>query len=481
MSRRSMRLRLTILGSFVCLLWLPEHSVLGVELGPLFARFPITSTQGARIEALGPFIWAESSDTERSWGISPFVTHRTDPVTDFSETEVLYPLLSYDRFGPTYRAQLLQIFNLSGGQTLKEDHQRRITIFPFYFQQRARDPNQNYTALFPVWGRLKNRLFRNEIVFVLFPAFAKTQKRDVVTWNYAYPFFHSRTGVGLKGWQFWPVYGFEQKEITRRTDDFGDEVLIGGHRKEFIVWPFYMRANLGSGTENPQTQLALLPFFTIQRSPLRDSSTYFWPLGFTSTTDREKKYREWALPWPLVVFARGEGKTANRIWPLFSQARNPTLESNFYLWPLYKYNRATAEPLDRERTRVLFFLYSDLIERNTTTGTALRRIDFWPLFSKRTDHDGNTRLQVLSALEPLIPNNKSIERAYSPLWSVWRSEKNPKTGRSTQSFLWNLYRREQMGDSKKLSILFGLIGYRSDQGNARWRLLFVPWTSGGQR
>jgi hypothetical protein len=164
----------------------------------------------------------------------------------------------------------------------------------------------------------------------------------------------------------------------------------------------------------------------------------------------------------------------NRVWPLFGRARNPILQSDFYLWPLYKFNRATAEPLDRRRTRILFFLYSDLVERNTASGTAFQRTDLWPLFTARKEHNGNTRLQLFAPLEPLVPNNKSMERLYSPLWSIWRSERNARTGAASQSFLWNLYRAEQTQKTRKISLLFGVFRYQSGPEGKRWRLFYVP-------
>src|SRR6185369_1611467 len=100
----------------------------------------------------------------------------------------------------------------------------------------------------------------------------------------------------------------------------------------------------------------------------------------------------------------------------------PYLESDFYFWPIYKYNRITSEPLDRERTRILLFLYSDVIERNTTAGTFSERTDLWPLFTRRRDAKGSTRLQVLAPLESFLPGNTTVERNYSPLWSLWRAE-----------------------------------------------------------
>jgi hypothetical protein len=198
-----------------------------------------------------------------------------------------------------------------------------------------------------------------------------------------------------------------------------------------------------------------------------------WPF-FSHVTDREKKYGEWQLPWPFVIFTRGEGKTVNRVFPFYSHAESAHMESAFYLWPLYKYNRYHAGALDRSRKRILFFLYSDTVQKNVETGQAQRRIDFLPFFTHKRDYNGSTRLQIFSVLEPFLPNSKSIERDYSQLWSVWRSEKNTKTAASSQSLLWNLYRNDQTSESKKCSLLFGLLQYQSNPGGKRLRVFYIP-------
>jgi hypothetical protein len=445
------------------------------NMGFIYDHSPLTLEPGHRTEILGPLFNLEQKDSEKGWAFPPFLSYRSDAAADFEEFDLAYPLLTFDRFGAESRFQILQLFSLSGSQAIEDDSRKnRVTLFPFFFYQHSTHPDQDYSALFPFYGRLKGRVMRDEIRFILFPLYLQTRKKDVVTDNYLFPIFHRRRGEAMKGWQVWPLGGVERKEATKRTNQLDEIEIVGGHKKTFVLWPFYFNNDLGIGTDNPQTQRVLLPFYSLQRSPLRDSSSYLWPLGFTYTEDREKKYREWDAPWPFVVFARGEGKTANRIWPLFSQARNSILQSDFYLWPLYKYNRATAEPLDRERTRILLFLYSDLTERNTTTGTALRRKDLWPLFTVRREHNGNERLQILSLLEPLVPNNKGIERNYSPLWSVWRSEKNGKSGNTSQSLLWNLYRRDTTPTTKKCSLLFGLFRYQSGPEGKHLRLFYLP-------
>lgn len=478
----------------------PVLSVSAFDLwnaGFFYDQFPLTLEAGRRTEVLGPFFYQQNCESDDSVAVPPLFSYTEYP-TEAVEFDVLYPLLTYDRFGGEYRWQLMQLLSFSGGQDQEEVPRKRFTVFPFYFQQRSPDTNLNYTAVFPFYGHLKQRIFRSEIDFVLWPIYVKTVRRksvsalpddpfvavpyryfqamrgDITTYNYLYPFFHLRYGNGLKGWQFWPLYGRERKEVTTSTNVWGDLETTPGHDKTFVFWPFFADQKREVGTSNELRQQFLLPFYSFLRSPGRDSTSYLWPLGLTLTDDRDRRYHEVDAPWPFIVFARGEGKTTSRVWPIFSRASNTNLESNTYLWPLYKYNRLQSAPLDRERTRIIWFLYSVVNEKNTETGRARGRTDLWPLFAHRRDFDGSSRLQVLALLEPILPTNKSIQRNWSPLWSLWRSENNATNGAASQSLLWNLYRRDTTATTKKCSLLFGLFQYSSEPGRKRWRLFYVP-------
>ena len=468
------------------------------SFGPLFEDFHLTLKDGGRTEAVGPFFYEEQSGAQNSWALPPLLSFTHDAGTDSSEFDFAYPIISYDRFGAEYRFQLLQLFSFSGGGMQSGETKDRFTLFPFYFQQRSVESNQNYTALFPIYGTLKNRLFRDEINFTLWPLYVKTVRKpgfgtvdadkflslgsrwaksrrgDVTTYNFVAPIFHLRYGDGMSGWQVWPLAGHELKAVTSRTNVWGDAESIPGYEKSFVVWPLWLRDTRDIGTTNTSHFKGFLPFYTSLRSPGRDSTTYLWPCGLTFTDDRAKKYHETDLLWPIFVYARGEGKTSTRVWPLFGKARNDTLESDFYLWPLYKYSRLHSAPLDRERTRILFFLYSDTREQNTVTQKAARRVDLWPLFSKSSDFNGNSRLQALSVLEPIL-KGKSIERNYSPLWSLWRAERNAQNGAASQSLLWNLYHHQVAPDgSTKTSCLLGLFQHRSTTNGSGLRLFYIP-------
>jgi hypothetical protein len=97
----------------------------------------------------------------------------------------------------------------------------------------------------------------------------------------------------------------------------------------------------------------------------------------------------------------------------------------------------------------------------------------WPLFTYHRDFNGNRRLQILAPLEPMLPDNRGVERNWSPLWSLWRSEGSAKPGTTSQSLLWNFYRYTAPA-SKKCSLIFGLFQYQSDSKGKCMRLFYIP-------
>lgn len=444
--------------------------------GPIYDDFELTLAPGHRQEILGPFYYNEQKETQNQWAF-PLLTlaHTEDPTLEYEEYDFLYPFFTLDRFGAEYRWQILQIFSFAGGQNPDDSRDHRFTLFPIYFQQRSTDPTNNYTAMVPFYGHINHRLFRDEIYFIMFPGYSRTRKKDVVTYNMPYPFFDLRYGDNLHGWQAWPFMGREHKGVTSMTNGFGETNVVGGHDNLFVLWPFFFDSMIDTGGKKPAHQQALIPFYSYYRSKLRNSTSYLWPLGVTHTIDQEKKYDEWDAPWPFIEFARGEGKTTSRVWPFMSQAHNQFLRDDWYAWPIYKYNRVTSAPLDRSRMRIMFFLYSDVKERNTEAHSLRHRMDFFPFYTWRRDFDGKARLQILSILEPFFPNNKSIERDYSPIYSFWRSERDPKTGADSQSLLWNLYRRDHSPRAKKISLLLGLFQYESRAEGRRWRVCYIPF------
>lgn len=464
------QIQILLLGIFLTLSATAENEFVA---GPLFSEFPLTIGDGHETEILGPLFYDQQDGSQKTWALPPLYSHEVDPGVEQREDDFLYPLLTYERFGTQYRWQFIQLFATSGGEDADESIKHRITIFPFYFSQRSTNPDKNYTAVFPFYGHLQNRLFRDDISFVMFPIYGQSRKHDVVNNNYLYPFFNLRHGDGMCGWQFWPLVGAEHKVVTYRTNNWGDVQTVAGHDHYFALWPIHFWQNNGIGTTNLQKIRADLPLYYVMRSPQRDYSSVLWPF-FSWADDRQAKYREWNLPYPFIVIARGEGRTITRVFPLFSRGHSADYDDNFYLWPLYKYKAIHSAPLERERTRILFYLFQNVREENTETEKSKRRVDLWPFFVYHRDFNGNNRLQILAPVETFVPDNRGVERNWSLLWSIWRSENNVQTDTHSQSLLWNLYRHEKSPESKKFSLLFGLFQYQSGPEQKKLRLFYIP-------
>ena len=175
-------LPLLLVKCFLALAILTSHSASFsadfLSAGPLYAEFYQTLCTGYRIEAVGPLFYKEQADTRKTWAVPPVISYTTDEAVGLKEFDMLYPVLTYDRYGDQYRWQFCQVFSFAGGPHPDDPSRHRVTIFPVYFQQRSTmKPEENYTAVFPFYGHLRHRLFRDEIYFVMFPIFGESKKR----------------------------------------------------------------------------------------------------------------------------------------------------------------------------------------------------------------------------------------------------------------------------------------------------------------
>ncbi|MBM3901248.1 MAG: hypothetical protein FJ379_04020 [Verrucomicrobia bacterium] len=145
------------------------------------------------------------------------------------------------------------------------------------------------------------------------------------------------------------------------------------------------------------------------------------------------------------------------------------------MWPFYTHRKAENGAMRRDRWRTAFFLYDDVRLLSKEDGRYRREQALWPFFVWKRDLDGRERLQVLELFETFFRNRESVQRNYSPLWALYRSENNPNTGRSSQSLLWNLHRRDVSPSQVRTSTLFGLIQtLRGEDDRLHWRWLWIP-------
>ena len=445
-----------------------------IQAGPLFTEFPTVWESGRKTEILGPLAMWETTADERNWAVYPLMSYQAAPIVEVEEFDFLYPLFTWRKQGTESRWQLFQFLNFAGASYQSEDPVVRRTVFPFYFQQKSRSRTNDYLAVLPFYGHARNRVFRDEFDFYMFPLYLKSRKGELVTKNYVMPFVHTRHGPGWDGWQVWPFFGTERKQVGWATNHLGDRVVSPGGEKLFVLWPFFFDEKVRLGTDQAVTNFAVLPFFSRQRGTNIHQTSILWPF-FSRTEDRAKGFVEWGAPWPFIGWADSTNKTARRFFPFYGVAKAPGVEARLVMWPFYTHRKAEDGAMRRDRWRMAFFLYDDVRLQSNTDGRFRRERALWPFFVWKRDLEGRERLQILELFETFFRNRESVQRNYSPLWALYRSESNPSTGSASESVLWNLYRRDESPTRVRTSSFFGLIQtLRGEDGRRHWRWFWLP-------
>ena len=99
------------------------------DAGFLFSSHQLTLEAGERTEALGPLFYQQETEAENILAFPPFFSHSVRPDLDAEEYDILYPLLSLDRYGREYRWHLAQLFSFTGGQDQAEIAAASVHIF----------------------------------------------------------------------------------------------------------------------------------------------------------------------------------------------------------------------------------------------------------------------------------------------------------------------------------------------------------------
>lgn len=426
-------------------------------------------------ETGGPLIYSRELEPRQEWGFRPLFSVQSDKEKDETGVDVLYPIFTFRRRGEDKRYQFFELFSVRGETSSEGVRREDLTLFPFIFHKRSTETEEGYFGVVPFYGNLKNRFGRDEINFRALPAYLRTRKGEVETRSYMWPFISITSGGGVSGFNIWPFYGKTAKP--------------GSYSKRFIMWPFFMEQETDLDKEVPKRFVALLPFYASLHSEKREFVSYLWPF-FSRVVERDHGYVEWNLPFPFIMTASGEGRRAFRVWPLYGQDERKGSHSFFVLWPLYRFQEREAKGVAVTRRQVLLILYTDFLEERREEAASRGRRSLWPIFTYRWDDEGNASFQILSILEPLMPENRAIERNYSPLWGLYRYARNAR-GDSLHSLLWNLFRREAGEGHRRLellgplilaernaergrfSILRGLIGFGRDGEERYFKLLYI--------
>jgi hypothetical protein len=397
----------------------------------------------SNLSILGPLFKFQRNGDADVTAVRPFFYRTGDDSDDTARTDYLYPLASSETWADGKFLQVLHLFQKRTPLPGVEERQGTM-LFPFYISGTS-EKYGHYVSVFPFYGDIYERFWKDEYHYVLFPLYGRTVKNGTETRNYLYPFFSLIKGEKESGFQFWPLYGQAEKE--------------GVYRKRFALWPIYLQEELGLDTDTPTRKFYLFPLYTSSVSRKRTEKHYLWPF-FGYVSDSDKKLEERDYFWPFVVTIRGEARNLDRYLPFYSEDLRKNSLKRWYLWPLYSHEELTSDIYQLERNRVLFFLYSDATETWTVDGKSRSKVSCWPLFTYRSDERGVKTVSFPAPVEPIL-DKEGIEQSWAPLWRLYIQKWND-AGDSAVSFLWNLYWHESRSDGLAYE-LFPFISYRSEK------------------
>ena len=368
----------------------------------------------------------------------------------------------------------LQVLSFAGGQEPEGNRQRPLHSLPALFPATLLGAEPRTTPrCFLFTATCKHRLFRDKIFFVMFPLYSQTRKKDMVTDNYLCPFFDTpprRRPARLA------ILAAGRERAQGR--DHADQRLRRGenHRRPRPVSSrsgrFYCKRP-GIGTDDPQRAAVAGVHSCLRlrlRSPQRDSTTVIWPFfnyglmtaGRNITNGRRRGRSSSSRAAKARRPARLAASTAARTTP---PRRAISISGRFTSSTMSTRLRSTAGAPASAFSCIPNTDGEEHRDREATTaGRCLAVLHLSPRFQRQQPAANPCVL-----LEPFLPDNRSIERDCSPLWSLWRSENNPQTGATSQSLLWNLYRHETTPRRQKMLALVRAFPVSIVQGRGQSR------------
>lgn len=451
--------------------------------------------------AVGPLAFGRKAQADRPEvvGLRPLWIEQRRDGGAAQSTSVLHPLFSTRRerdgveAGSVFEWVKWQTVPAEGappgteGAAATAAPWRAFDVWPFYFSRATGDPSTSYQAWFPLGGTMVNRFGQDRLSWVLFPLYARAEKRGTLTTAAPWPLLRWSEGGGQSGFALWPLYG------ETRRDDGGSE--------RYAVWPLVYRRE--TVVEDPaagrEINRGFLPFYASDVAPGYRSETWLWPFFGYVERSAPYKYRAKNYFWPLWVQGRGEDRRVNRWAPFYSHSVIKGTEKHWVLWPLWRRQRWPDGAIEQTRTQVLFALYHETVQRSRTTPSLApaRKRHLWPLFSEWDNGAGRRQVQVLSPLEVFLPHSEEVRQAWSPLFSVYRYDRQAD-GASRHSLLWDglTYRSAPQARERewhvgpllgfasrpeggRLTLFRGLLGLKRGPVGTGWRLFVGDFQPAG--
>ena len=406
-----------------------------INLWPFFVY--TKSKSSTQLRVLGPFVLYKKTPKFKKLSLRPIYTSITYP--NKKQAFFLSPLGKYEVspfrrfFGIVPIIFFHERFDPFGGKS--ESYNNILLIFWGHTSS-----GSSYGGLFPIYGVFKEKFATKQITFFLWPIYTKVEYPNYNATSILWPLIrliHS-SNPNYSGFKFFPFY---------------EKIQLGSVRKEFFLWPFYIREYTKGKEENAFDKIIIFPFYAKERSRFCEKQIFLWPF-FKFIKKKEPYSEEIDAPWPIFVRIKGEEINSIRFWPIYTYTRTPYSKDYCILWPFICYNR------DYIKEKHSFFIKKDfrflILSKFTkiyANNYVKKQIKLWPFiyWEERSNFNGTSEKHWYFPY--IIPiRNRGVEENYLPFLKLIEFQK--KGDKSNLSILWGFITKETIGKRSVFEVAF---------------------------
>lgn len=433
-----------------------------IHFSPIFSHHSVPGYDHA--EAAGGLLRREQRGEQTVWALSPIWWRRSDSDGNIL-TDFVYPLGRHQHYPdrPHTRTWFLPLFWYEREPNVDGVMETDWFLLPFIGGS-ADDGSESSFGVFPFYAKLENVLAMDELTMVMFPLYVRNRQNGRNHTWLLWPFFGWRDGAGSSGWHIWPLYSHAELENK--------------YTATWLLWPFISFRKEKLDREH---HLVAYHFWPVYGRITRDdytANTILWPVfGWASRPSTE--YTAWNL-WPFLRFenAPDDGRTFNKIWPLWMNYEDPKSKWTSLLWPIIWYRHSEVGGELRENWWLVPFWHRNVVSQNEVV--IAEEWQLWPLAHTSSARDDASSFRFPApALAPLF-DPPAMSRNWGPFYEVWAENSGPDRSWSDARALGNLYHaaRAEGHDRWSIPVLGGR--WREPDGTTHWSLCagLLRWHTG---
>jgi len=425
-------------------------------LAAAWCSLAVAVPDGTHKRELWPVFESIRSDEMRSVTVRPLFDVSSNRREPTRRVDVLYPFFKWQTLEDgSLRWWLMPIAYYMRDVDTNGRSETDMALLPVLFVGSSSDGTEDYLAVFPVGGTMKQFFNLDKIAFVAFPAYLYLERGDYTSRSVLWPVFAAGKGTQESAWRVWPLYG------ERRVDD----TLV----YRTVLWPIYSQWH-----KDDSTSVLVFPLYHTMRSETHELWSVVPPL-FSYDVKPADQFRRWRMPWPIVEVVRSETERTTRVWPLWGRRDRPRRTSSFILWPAFTSDETEDDDGSREiRRRFLLCGLSETVE-DEETGPVERYLQFWPLFHWTASAEpAQTEFNILSPLW-FRHGADRFWSMYGPFWTLYRHESRDD-GTVADHVLGRIVTYERAPHRKRVSV-WPLFAYTREDGSREIELFKGLWKS----